>query len=308
MAGTGVLVVALGAASLIGAGTVPSLFGCVHYTVYGGSMEPALQMGSVAVTRTVPAESLEVGDIIAFPPSDRADEVLIHRIVDIEVRDGERVFTTKGDQNLTADPWPVKLDDKGAKLWYSVPLAGYIIDFAHKPVVRTLLILMPLGLFAGVALERIWWPKRGEREAAGEESAGEIMALALSDSAGASVAVEQPDVRWGGGPSYLPVALPEQAVQDGAVSADAHDEEEASAAEGDQAPAADPRPVGLEGERAEAGYGSPAAGDIDDFVRSPSAGLLLILIPLGLLIGAALERIWRRKRDGQQAAGEERVG
>lgn len=307
-AGTGVLVFVFAAASLVGAGTIPSLFGCVHYTVYGGSMEPALRMGSVAVTRTVPSESLEVGDIIAFPPSDRADEVLIHRIVGIEVEDGERVFTTKGDQNPTADPRPVKLDGDGAKLWYSVPLAGYIIDFAHKPVVRTLLVLVPLGLFAGVALERIWWPKRGERGAAGEESAGEVLALAFAGGIGASAAGEQPDIESGGGPAWLPVALPEQAAEERAASADADDDEGAFAAEGEQAPAADPRPAGPEYERAEPGYSDSVAADIDDSVRSPSAGLLLILIALGLLTGTALQRIWRRKRGGQQAVEEERVG
>lgn len=122
-----VLAVTLGT---VAAATLPTLFGYHAYIIYGGSMEPALPLGSVAVARPVTPEEVGVGDIIAFEGSRESSPVL-HRVVEVRVENGERVFVTRGDANHVPDPRPVRLEREGDRVVYHVPLVGFLIHFGR---------------------------------------------------------------------------------------------------------------------------------------------------------------------------------
>lgn len=72
--------------------------------VVSGSMEPTFHKGDLIVSKGVPAENLEVGDVIVYRNPLRGIDV-VHRIVDIEQRGGHIYFFTKGDNNLTNPEW-----------------------------------------------------------------------------------------------------------------------------------------------------------------------------------------------------------
>lgn len=143
------------------------LFGYSPYVMYGGSMGSAVPLGSIAFIEDVPAESLEVGDVIVFQPpsSGEAGEPLMHRIVSIEEVDGQRVVRTKGDANGSADPWDLRLSGEGGRLVFAVPYVGHLLWFLQTRIAWVALIL-PLAAYLGyVALRRIWAPS-GRREVA----------------------------------------------------------------------------------------------------------------------------------------------
>lgn len=141
----------LGLLLLLATATVPVLFGYHTYTVNGGSMEPALRSGSVAVTAPTAAQGLKVGDIVAYRASSDAKPVL-HRIIDIVDENGERRFVTQGDQNVTPDAEPVALNGPGDRLVYSVPYAGYILNFAASGAGRVVLIAGPIVVLTAISL------------------------------------------------------------------------------------------------------------------------------------------------------------
>ena len=145
------LAISLVVAAFVAAATLPVLFGYHTYVVNGGSMEPSLKRGSVAVARATSSFALEVGDVIARTESEDGPAVL-HRIARIIDDDTGRVIYTQGDANRTEDPEPVMLLGSGDKVIYSVPYVGYILTFGRSPPGRILLLGVPLVLLAASSL------------------------------------------------------------------------------------------------------------------------------------------------------------
>lgn len=162
----------IGVAVLVAAATLPVLFGYHTYVVEGGSMGSSLKAGSVAVSKPTSPYALDIGDIIARRSSPDTPPVL-HRIVDISIEDGQRVFVTQGDVNRTPDPQPVAFDGPGDKVVYSVPYAGYILHYVGSGLGRLLVIGAPLALLAATVLREKWRPPRQRRAAPEQEQAPE---------------------------------------------------------------------------------------------------------------------------------------
>lgn len=89
--------------------------------------------GDIIVLRGSTPVNTEVGDVIVFQA--RKPDPIIHRVVDIENRDGEPYYTTKGD-NYRTNPRPIEttqIDETGippetviGKAVFRIPLLGYI--------------------------------------------------------------------------------------------------------------------------------------------------------------------------------------
>ena len=139
--------------------TQAPLLGYRAVTLSGGSMEPALDNGSMLIAREVEPADLTVGDVITFryPGSETA---ITHRIVAIEEgKDGRPVFTTKGDSNKTPDESSVTFDSgKPYRLVFSIPHAGQLLAYLNNP---TMLILAGVVTLATLfALDLV---EKGER-------------------------------------------------------------------------------------------------------------------------------------------------
>lgn len=141
--------------ALVAIATVPVLFGYHTYILEGASMEPTLKLGSVAVAKPVAVNALEVGDIVAYRARTETTPVL-HRIVEVTEVDGRRAFITQGDRNNAPDADPVILVGEGDRVVYSVPYAGYILNFAQSWPGRGLL----LGAPALALIVRAWRERR----------------------------------------------------------------------------------------------------------------------------------------------------
>lgn len=135
---------------------VPSLLGYDRYVIVSGSMRPLLDRGSVVFSKERPVEQLEVGDVITYtpPPASGVDHLVTHRITSIEVDDeGRRVFRTQGDANEFEDPWTFQLLKGDQNVMRgSVPLLGYVFIALSDPHLRMLVIGIPAGIIALIAL------------------------------------------------------------------------------------------------------------------------------------------------------------
>lgn len=110
-------------------------------TVLSGSMEPAIHTGAVVVVK--PAVDYQIGDIITFGPYTKTKAPITHRIQEIKVVDSQPVYITKGDANNAVDTREVQKKDVVGKVMFSVPWAGYAVEFAKKPMGFALIIIIP---------------------------------------------------------------------------------------------------------------------------------------------------------------------
>lgn len=91
--------------------------------VASGSMEPKMYAGDVVIIAKVPADKIEMGDIIQFRvPS---EVTVMHRVIEIQETEGGKVFITKGDANDKPDSEPVLPENVVGKAVLTIPKIGW---------------------------------------------------------------------------------------------------------------------------------------------------------------------------------------
>lgn len=146
---TGVAVLAAVAVGVLGwAGYRPQ-------PVLSGSMEPLMATGSMIVVKRVPAETVRVGDVITFQKPGSTD-LLTHRVVKIDLDQGQRIYTTKGDANEAADPFPLRLPGEVGTHVATVPHLGRVATEISAPAVRAGLVAAFTLLLLLAAIRAIW--------------------------------------------------------------------------------------------------------------------------------------------------------
>jgi signal peptidase I len=144
-----VVTLVVGFAALLVAGFKPVV-------VYSGSMRPTLGVGSLAVDRVAPASSVHVGDVITFNDPYTKGRLVTHRLAQIVPTKHGLAYRTKGDANAARDPWTIRLNDKVGRVAFHVPLAGYVLWYAHTRELRSLLLIVFAFVVLTAALRRIW--------------------------------------------------------------------------------------------------------------------------------------------------------
>lgn len=92
--------------------------------VMGGSMTPAMPMGSLILIEPTAPAAVSVGDVITFMLPDR---LITHRVVAIEHDDMGLRLMTKGDANDAPDPIAVRAGGSIGAVRVAVPIAGYLL-------------------------------------------------------------------------------------------------------------------------------------------------------------------------------------
>lgn len=124
--------------------------------VVSGSMAPGIPVGAVTLARTVPAESVAVGDVVTVPRTDGRG-LVTHRV--IETAPGTGGATTlrlQGDANTEPDALPYTVTEVGQVLG-SVPHVGRAIVALQENVVAVvagLLVLTAAVTFPAHAARR----------------------------------------------------------------------------------------------------------------------------------------------------------
>ena len=100
--------------------------------VVSGSMEPVMYRGDIVIVDQNPSSG-QVGDIVVYKAT-WVNEDVIHRVKEIyKTSDGSTYLIMKGDNNPTADPYPVQYPDQVVSKVVSIngqpliiPKIGYI--------------------------------------------------------------------------------------------------------------------------------------------------------------------------------------
>ena len=92
--------------------------------VGSGSMEPKMYAGDVVIIAKVPADNVELGDIIQFRVPEEV--TIMHRVIEIqETEEGGKLFITKGDANDKPDSEPVMPENVVGKAVMTIPKIGW---------------------------------------------------------------------------------------------------------------------------------------------------------------------------------------
>lgn len=104
-----------------------------------GSMAPAIPAGSVLLSTYVPDEQVRVGDVLTLqaPSGDR--EVVTHRVIEVQRREGAVLVRTQGDGNPLPDPWTAELDGEVLRSSAVLPFLGHPLTALQSPKAQLLL-------------------------------------------------------------------------------------------------------------------------------------------------------------------------
>lgn len=120
-----------------------NLFGYKAYIITTNSMAPSINSGDVIIVKSLDEkEELQVGDVITFV---QGSKVVTHRITNIE-ESGEKVYTTKGDNNNLEDNKKVEYDQIEGKVVVTIPKLGFFINILDNQIVFLLIVLLILVL------------------------------------------------------------------------------------------------------------------------------------------------------------------
>ncbi len=125
------------------------------YVVESSSMSPAIGAGDLVIVNDIAPAQIENGDIITFRRGTEGT-IVTHRVVEIERTNGQYRFTTKGDANDAPDSQPVRGENVIGKVWFSVPLAGYIVAFGNTQFGLAALVVVPSVLLLVSELRDIY--------------------------------------------------------------------------------------------------------------------------------------------------------
>jgi signal peptidase len=139
------LVIALGVLVLV----VPKVVGGIPLTVLTSSMIPHFPPGTLVIDRPVDPADLKVGDVATYQIESGQPGVITHRIIAIRSStDGTRSFQFKGDNNSVPDGKEVVQAQIRGKVWYSIPLLGYVNNAVNGPTRSAIIPIVASLLFA----------------------------------------------------------------------------------------------------------------------------------------------------------------
>lgn len=101
-----------------------------------GSMAPSIDTGALAISRTVKAADLKVGDIVTVKTGTGIR--VTHRIQNLALSGNHASLILKGDANNVVDDHSYEISSADRVL-FAVPKAGYVVSWLSGPV----------GIFAG---------------------------------------------------------------------------------------------------------------------------------------------------------------
>ena len=128
---------------------VPNIFGIRMFSIQTESMYPTLLPGDLIFDTAVKdAGELRNGDIITYWTVINGERVLnTHRVDQIYDGGGYLIFSTKGDNNTTADPLTVHESEIVGKYSFRVEGLGKVFDYLQTSTGFLIVVVVPVFLF-----------------------------------------------------------------------------------------------------------------------------------------------------------------
>lgn len=110
-----------------------------------GSMEPSIHTGSIVTVHQETDYNLQ--DVITVQMQNDPSQSYTHRVVE-KIEEDTTSFRTKGDANESEDADLSQESQVLGKVIFSIPLIGYLANFAKQPTGFILMIIVPSIIIA----------------------------------------------------------------------------------------------------------------------------------------------------------------
>lgn len=113
------------------------------FVVLSGSMEPMVSPGDVIFVEDVPADSLQVGDVVTFSIRPGSKTLITHRVIEVLDAGGKIRYRTQGDANEDPDPFIVTQEMVVGTYEFHIPYWGLLMNMLRTKVGYVLFVLLP---------------------------------------------------------------------------------------------------------------------------------------------------------------------
>jgi signal peptidase len=130
------------------------------HVVVSNSMSPQIKTGDAVVIKDIEASDIKIGEVIIFRDPQNKEDLVIHRVTQIEDQGGVKFFSTKGDNNGAPDNWRISAGEVIGGIAVRLPAFGSFLDFITTPkgyvsclvipAVGSILLVMLLALIEKV--------------------------------------------------------------------------------------------------------------------------------------------------------------
>ena len=127
------------------------ILGLSAAVVMGGSMAPAIPLGSLILIEPTSPSTVAVGDVITFSLPDR---LITHRVIAVSRDEAGLQIMTKGDANDAPDPIAMRAGSAVGAVRLAIPVAGYAL-FELQSWWRALAGVIVVGIVLDLARRRI---------------------------------------------------------------------------------------------------------------------------------------------------------
>ena len=149
-----------------------SIFGYRIFSVATGSMIPEYNVNDVLAIKEINTDELKVGDDITYIGNklDVSGRIVTHRIIEIKEENGEKIYITKGINNIAEDP-SIKGNQIYGKVVGKIPVITEINHIIKNQYGFFFLIFVPLVavIFLEIA-DTITEMKRDKKDKEAEEN------------------------------------------------------------------------------------------------------------------------------------------
>lgn len=118
------------------------------YIVATGSMTGVYDIGDVIISKEKDTKDINVGDDVVYEgrKGNVSGMTITHRVIDIEEKNGERFFHTKGVANTLEDPLVSGDQIKGVVI-HKMMFATFICSLAQNKYTIYFFLVLPITLF-----------------------------------------------------------------------------------------------------------------------------------------------------------------
>lgn len=124
-----------------------SFFGYKLFRVQTGSMAPAYNVGDVILVKEKNPDDISIGEDITYwgTAGTMKGKLVTHRVIDIVVEDGKKVFRTKGIANTSDDP-KVYAEQINGVVQGKLYITTIICTFLNNKYIFYFCVVMPITI------------------------------------------------------------------------------------------------------------------------------------------------------------------
>lgn len=134
---------------------IPNIFGYKVFFVFDEKLDQSIKYGDLVFTHNIEPKNLEPNNLIAF--SNNANQVTIHRIIEITEDDIGRKFEMQNSTNEVGDVKYIRDEQVEGIIIHRIPNVGLILYKIQEPQVflTLIVIVMLIGLCVYYVAEKL---------------------------------------------------------------------------------------------------------------------------------------------------------